>query len=158
MLFGIAFFTIARNFRQNAPLRNYLIISAFGFALLYVSNQASVLLVTPFPAFGALTVAFVALASYFIFLGIYSSAISISEDAKLRLMLRRTASDESRLLDSVGTAYMKEEVKKKVLKIMKANSDKMIEVTGLEPVPSESEMKQYIEEVMKEMHANKEKR
>jgi hypothetical protein len=73
-------------------------------------------------------------------------------------MLRKTALDESRLLDSVGTAYMKEEIKKKVLKTMKANSDKMIEVTGLESVPSESEMKQYLEEVMKEMHANKEKR
>jgi hypothetical protein len=157
ILFGIAFFTIARNIRQNAALRNYLIISAFGFILLYVSNQASVLLVTPFPAFGAPTVAFVALASYLILLGIYSSAISISEDAKLRRMLRRTALDESRLLDSVGTAYMKEEIKKKVLKTMKANSDKMIEVTGLESVPSESEMKQYLEEVMKEMHANKEK-
>jgi hypothetical protein len=158
ILFGIAFFTLARNFRQNAALRNYLIISAFGFVLLYVSNQASVLVATPFPAFGAPTVAFMALASYFIFLGIYSSAISISEDAKLRRMLRRTALDESKLLDSVGTAYMKDEIHRKVLKIRKANSDKMIEVTGLDTVPSESDMKQYIEEVIKEMQANKEKR
>jgi hypothetical protein len=158
ILFAIAFFTIARNLRQNAALRNYLIISALGFVLLYVSNQASVLVVTPFPAFGAPTVAFVALASYAILLGIYSSAISISEDAKLRHMLRRTALDESRLLDSVGTAYMKEEIQKKVLKIMKANSDKMNEVTGSDTVPSESDMKQYIEELMKEMQANKEKR
>ena len=41
VLFGIAFFTLARNVRQNAALRNYLIISALGFVLLYVSNQAS---------------------------------------------------------------------------------------------------------------------
>jgi hypothetical protein len=34
----------------------------------------------------------------------------------------------------------------------------MIEVTGLDTVPSESDMKQYIEEVIKEMQANKEKR
>ena len=158
ILFGIAFFTIARNFRQNAILRNYLIISALGFVLLYVSNQASVLLVTPFPAFGAPTVAFMALASYLILLGIYSSAISISEDAKLRRMLRRTALDESKLLDSVGTAYLKDEIRRKVQKISKANSDKMIEVPGLDTVPSESDMKQYIEEVMKEMQRNKEKR
>ena len=158
ILFGIAFFTIARNFRQNTALRNYLIISALGFVLLYVSNQASVLVVTPFPAFGAPTVAFMALASYFILLGIYSSAILISEDAKLRRMLRRTALDESKLLDTVGTAYMKDEIQRKVLKIRKANSDKIIEVTGLDIVPSESDMKQYIEEVIKEMQANKEKR
>jgi hypothetical protein len=158
ILFGIAFFTLARNFRQNAAIRNYLVISALGFVLLYVSNQASVLVVTPFPAFGAPTVAFMALASYLILLGIYSSAISISEDAKLRHMLRRTAFDESKLLDSVGTAYMKDEIQRKVLKIRKANLDKMIEVTGLDTVPSESDMKQYIEEVIKEMQANKEKR
>jgi hypothetical protein len=158
ILFGIAFFTLARNFRQNTALRNYLIISALGFVLLFVSNQASVLVVTPFPAFGAPTVAFMALASYFILLGIYSSAISISEDAKLRRMLRRTAVDESKLLDSVGTAYMKDEIQRKALKMRKANSDKMIEVTGLDTVPSESDMKQYIEEVIKEMQANKEKR
>lgn len=158
ILFGIAFFTIARNFRQNAALRNYLIISALGFVLLYVSNQGSVLLVTPFPAFGAPTVAFMGLASYLILLGIYSSAIAISEDTKLRRMLRRTALDESKLLDSVGTAHMKDEIQRKVLKIRKANSDKIIEVTGLDAVPSESDLTQYIEEVIKEMQANKGKR
>jgi hypothetical protein len=158
ILFGIAFYMLARNFRQNPALRNYLIISALGFVLLYVSNQASVLVVTPFPAFGAPTVAFMALASYFIFLGIYSSAIAISEDAKLRRMLRRTALDESKLLDSVGTAYMKDEIQRKVLKIRKVNSDKIIEVTGLDAVPSESDLTQYIEEVIKEMQANKGKR
>ena len=63
ILFGIAFYTLARNFRQNPALRNYLMISALGFVLLYVSNQASVLVVTPFPPFGAPTVAFMALAS-----------------------------------------------------------------------------------------------
>jgi hypothetical protein len=158
ILFGIAFFTIARNFRQNAALRNYLIISALGFVLLYVSNQGSVLLVTPFPAFGAPTVGFMGLASYLILLGIYSSAIAISEDTKLRRMLRRTALDESKLLDSVGTAHMKDEIQRKVLKIRKANSDKIIEVTGLDAVPSESDLTQYIEEVIKEMQANKGKR
>ena len=120
--------------------------------------RRQVLVVTPFPAFGAPTVAFMALASYFIFLGIYSSAIAISEDAKLRRVLRRTALDESKLFDSVGTAYMKDEIQRKVLKIRKANSDKIIEVTGLDTVPSESDLTQYIEEVIKEMQANKGKR
>jgi hypothetical protein len=158
ILFGIAFFALARNFRQNTALRNYLIISALGFVLLYVSNQASVLVITPFPAFGAPTIAFMALASYFILLGIYSSAISISEDARLRRILRRTALDESKLLDSVGTAYMNDEIQRKVVKMMKANSDKMLEATGLDTAPSEMDLKQYIEEVIKEMQANKEKK
>jgi hypothetical protein len=34
----------------------------------------------------------------------------------------------------------------------------MTEVTGLDTAPSESDLKQYIEEVIKEMQANKEKK
>jgi hypothetical protein len=73
-------------------------------------------------------------------------------------MFQRTALDESKLLDSVGTADMKDEIQRKVLKIRMADSDKMIEATCLDTVPFESGMNQYIEEVIKEMQAYKEKR
>jgi len=39
-----------------------------------------------------------------------------------------------------------------------ADSEKMVEAIGLDTVPSENDMKQYIEEVIKEIQANKEKR
>jgi hypothetical protein len=155
ILFGVGFFTIAKNFRENPVLRNYLLISAFGFVLLYVSSQASVLLVTPFPPFGAPSTAFVGLASYLILLGIYSSVISISEDVKLRHLLRKTAIDRSRLLDRLASAHMKEEIHKKAVNIIKDNSDKLTEVTGVEPAYSEKDLKQYVDEVMKELYTSK---
>jgi hypothetical protein len=52
---------------------------------------------------------------------------------------------------------MKDEIQRKVLKIRMADSDKMIEATRLDTVPFESVMNQYIEEVIKEMQAYKEK-
>lgn len=157
VLFGIAFYTIARNFRQNIALRNYLIISAFGFILLYVADHASVLLAAPFPPFGVPSVSFVGLASYLILLGIYSSVILISEDVKLRYLLRKTALDQSKLLDSMTTAHIKEEVHKKAVSIMKDNSDKLADATGMELTHSENELKKYVEEVMKEVNKNREK-
>lgn len=158
VLFGIAFYTIARNVKHNIVLRNYLIISAFGFVLLYVADHASVLLVAPFPPFGVPSVSFVGLASYLILLGIYSSVISISEDVKLRHLLRKTAIDQSKLLDSMATAHIREEIHKKAISIMKDNSDKMAEVTGIEHTHSEDLVKQYIDEVMKEMQKNRDRR
>jgi len=151
ILFAMGFFSIAMSFRQNVVLRNYLIISAFGFVQLFVSNQASVLIVTPYPPFGVPTVSLVGFASYMILLGIYSSAISISEDVKLRQFVRKTAADQSKLLDSIGTAAMTEDIQKKVVKIRRVLSNEITEITGSESLPSEDDLKSYVEEVVNEI-------
>lgn len=157
ILFGVAFFSIARNFKQNIVLRNYLVTSAFGFVLLFVANQASVLIVTPFPAFGVPSASFVGLASYLILLGIYSSVISISEDAKLRRSLRKTVLGQSKMLDSMASAHIKEEIQKKAVNILKASSNKIAEVTGIEPSRSDEDWRQYVDEVMKELSTSRQR-
>ena len=55
------------------------------------------------------------LASYLVLIGIYSSAISISEDSRLRSSIRNFAIKEANLLDSIGTAHMEQEIQKKVI-------------------------------------------
>jgi len=52
------------------------------------------------------------LASYMTFVGIYYSAISVSEDSKLRQTIRSLTAKESKLLDSIGTAHMERDTKK----------------------------------------------
>jgi hypothetical protein len=158
VLFGIAFYTIARNFRQNPVLRNYLIISTLGFVLLYVADHASVLLVAPFPPFGIPSVSFMGLASYLILLGIHSSVISISEDANLRRSLRKTAIDQSQLLDSMASAHIMEEIHKKAVRIMKDSAARVAKITGVEPSDSEEDWKQYVDEVMTEMSKNRKRK
>jgi hypothetical protein len=87
--------------------------------------------------------------------GIYSSAISVSEDSELRKSIRRYAIEESRLLDSIGMAQMEREIEKKVLAFTKRNQDKMAEETGIQSSLSEIEMKQYLEGVLQEMRKQK---
>lgn len=182
ILFGIAFYLIARNFRQDVVLRNYLVISAFGFVLLFVSDHASALLVAPFPPFGVPSVSFVGLASYLILLGIYSSVITISGDVKLSQLIREATLDQSKFLSSMASARVKQETEKKVIKIIREVSDKTIEATGItslpseddlrqsilmafkpskggpmkEPQPSEDDLKQYLNEVLKVIQSYKE--
>ena len=155
ILFGLAFYTIAKKFKKDIVLKNYLIVSAIGFTLLFAANQASVLLVGPFPPFGIAAASFTGIASYLVVLGIYSSAISISQDSNLRQVVRRKAEDQSGMLDNIGTAHMKEEIERKVIKVVKENSEKIMEATGLEQAESEESIKRYISEVVQELRRDR---
>ena len=85
-----------------------MIISAYGLVLLFTSNQANLLLNVPNPPFGVLTVSIVGLSSYLVLVGIYSSAIFVSEDSITSI--KSFALRESNLLDSIGTAQMQQEI------------------------------------------------
>jgi hypothetical protein len=156
IIFAIGFWMIARNIHEDNVVRSYLIISAYGFLLLFTSNQAMVLTFIQYPPFGLVTISFVGLASYLLLLGIYSSAISISQDAKLRREIRHLAIRESKLLDSIGTAQMEQEVVKRVATVAKKHSDSMIEMTGVQPSLSENDINDYMKEVLREIKTSKE--
>jgi hypothetical protein len=79
---------------HDTAVRNYMIISAHGLILLSASNQAIVLTTAPYPPFGLVTVSFVGLSSYLMLVGIYSSAISVSEDAIIRQTIRKSVTKE----------------------------------------------------------------
>jgi len=150
-----AFWTIARKLRQNSVVRDYMIISAYGLILLFVSNQAIVLVNVPYPPFGMATISFMGLSSYLVLLGIYSSAISVSEDSKLRQSIRNLAIKESKLLDSIGTAHMEQEIQKRVLEFTKRTQDMMAEETGIKSSMTEDDIKQYLEQVVREVKIQK---
>ena len=102
ILFGIAFWTVAKNI-SNPAVKRYMRISAFGIMLLFTANQPTFLLLVPYPPFGLVTISFMELASYLFYLGIYSASVSISEDSKLRQSIQRAAIKEStEFLDSIG--------------------------------------------------------
>lgn len=151
ILFGVAFWTVARSVSHNNVVRNYMIISAYGFVLLFASNQAIVLVTAPYPPFGLATISFIGLSSYLVVAGIYSSAISVSLDIGLRKTIRKSVTDQAKLLDSIGTAQMEQELQSRVLTITKETSDKMEEETGVEASMTEEDMKQYLNDVLKEI-------
>lgn len=155
ILFGIAFWLIAKNIRKDNVVRSYLVISAYGFLLLFTSNQAMVLTFTQYPPFGLVTISFVGLASYLLLLGIYSAAISISQDAKLRREIRHIAIRESKLLDSIGAAQMEQEIVKRIATVAKKHSDSMIERTGVQSSLSEQDIDEYMKDVLREIKTSK---
>jgi hypothetical protein len=156
IIFGIGFWMIARNIRKNNVIRNYLIISAYGFLLLFASNQAIVLTFAYYPPFGLVTISFVGLSAYLVLLGIYSSAISMSKDASLRREIRRLAIKESKLLDSIGSAQIEDEVRKRVLHVTRLNKSDLGEAS-LPSALDEEDVNRYLGDVLKEINTIKKK-
>jgi hypothetical protein len=159
ILIGIAFLAIARTIRkvqQNGIIVDYLAIAGYGIMMLAISIETP-MYQAPYPPFGVAASASIGLMCYLYGVGIYLSALSVSEDVKLRQAIRQYVIDESKLLDSIGTAEMEQQIEKAVSKITKEQEEVLAEQTGVEPSLTEGEVKDYVETVLlevKQMHNN----
>jgi len=153
VLIGIAFLTIARSIHrvhQGNIVVDYLAIAGFGVIMLAISIETP-MYQAPYPPFGLAASTSIGLTSYLYGLGIYMSAISVSEDVKLRQAIRKYVIEESKLLDSIGTAQMGQQIEKNVLKVTREQQDILAEQTGVEPSLTEDEVKDYLETVIVEV-------
>ena len=156
ILFGVAFWSITRNMPNKPIIRESILISAWGFVLLFISSQANALFTNPYPPFGLATVTFLSLSSYLLLMGIYSSAVMISEDSKLRTDIRNSVLNDSRLLESISRAELEQEIQNRVAAIMsKHRTDIIVE----EKAAAESffDAKLYLNEVMDEFLTKRDK-
>jgi hypothetical protein len=154
IIFGVAFLSIARTLQKGSTLREYMVIAAYGLLLFYVAGSAAATQAA-YPPFGLASVSFTGLACYLIYTGLYSSAISVSQDLTLRQSIRQSVKEQSKFLDSMGTAHMERELQNRVLTTAKKASDSMEEESGIESSMTEDDRKDYMEIVMNEL---KEKR
>jgi hypothetical protein len=150
IIFGVAFLSIARTLQKGSALRDHMIIAAYGLLLFYVAGTATATQAA-YPPFGLASVAFTGLSCYLIYTGLYSSAISVSQDLTLRQSIRESVKEQSKFLDSMGTAQMENELQNRVLTTAKKASDNMEEESGVESSMTEDDMKDYMEIVMNEL-------
>jgi MFS family permease len=154
ILIGVGFLTIAINIRQinqsTSSVVNYITISAYGVIMQAICLETPIYQ-TPYPPFGIAASSFIALACYFYSLGVYSSAISVSQDMKLRQAIKKFAANQSKLLDSIGSAEMENEIQGRVIALTKRHKDLLEEETGVQSSLTEDDVKQYLEVVLKEI-------
>jgi hypothetical protein len=150
-MLALSFWVVARTVGRSSPLRIYLIISGLGLLLLFATNQAILLSIAPYPPFGFASVTLTGLSAYLAVVGIYTSSISMSNDAKIRKSIKSLAKSESRLLDSIASAEMQKEVESRVIKVVKAQSTEIEDQTGSKPSLTDDEIKEYLDKVLKEI-------
>jgi hypothetical protein len=91
-----------------------------------------------------------------VLIGIYSSAMSISQDASLRREIRNLAIKESKLLDSIGSAQMEQEVINRVLQLAKLSKSN-VEKAGIPSALDEEDVNRYLADVFEEIKSIKKK-
>jgi hypothetical protein len=150
ILFGLPYIIMARNLQDRShSINGYLKTSALGFILFFVSGSATIYQAS-YPPFGLITVSLIGSSSYLILLGVYSLAISLSEDNKLRGYIRSSVK-EIRFLPDMGTAHIEDHVQGKISKF----KEKMFEDTGVDSSLSIEESKRYLEEVIEEIKSSR---
>jgi len=151
IIFGAAFLSVARTLRKGSDLRNHMIIAAYGFLLFYISGSAMASQAA-YPPYGIVSISFIGISCYLIYTGLYSSAVTVSQDTTLRLSIRKSLDEQAKFLHSVGSAHMEQELQSTVMKIAKKHSDVLTEKTGVESSMTESDIKEYMTMVLNEIH------
>jgi hypothetical protein len=126
----------------SSKLKDYLIIAAIGDTMVGISLSTSAIQ----PTYGVAAHSLVLLSSYLFSIGLYLSAISISQDNALRKSIKGSMSD---LIGDIGSAQMEREIEKKVLKLIQKQRKEMEEQTGeLSYEVTEDDVRGYIKLVV----------
>jgi hypothetical protein len=131
---------------DNSTIRVYILMAGYGFMLFFSASQAT-LTATDYAPFGFATVSFYGLGSYLILIGLYLSALSVSEDDELRNYIKKSARQESKFLHRIGSSSLAErerEVMTRVLSKAKEQQQMLAENTGVKSSLTEEEIKEYV--------------
>jgi hypothetical protein len=155
ILFYIGFVVATKHFHNNWAIKDYLIICGFGFVLFFSAGQTT-LSFSPYPPFGFATMSFYGLSTYLILLGLYASAISVSQDIELRKSVKKSTMREARFLDSMGTAHMEKELMKRmVLKAREEQKELVQESGGVTSSLNEEDIINIVREVEEDVKEKK---
>lgn len=114
--------------------------------ILFSSVEITPLHFRIFPPYGLITEAFIPLGTFLLLVGIYTSAINVSQDRDLRRDFSKSAIAQLNLLRTIGIAQMEKELIKN-FKLAEKHD------TNLETTQSYSEenVKQIVHEVLEEL-------
>ena len=158
LLFSLSFWTAA-TLVYDKRVRQSLLISSIGMAILFGSLEITPLQYRVFPPYGLITEAFIPLGSYLLFVGIFTSAKHISRDSELRKEFYKSAASQLTLLRTIGVSQMEKEIEKK-MKLMEKHyglSGRMDE-SHLQEHLEEENAKQILHDVLNELYYSKAKK
>lgn len=150
ILFGLGFLSVARFISHGNDVRDYMSIAGYGFMIFGTAGITTVLQAA-YPPYGLPNVSFVGLAGFLILVGLHHSAISVAQDSRLRQLIKNSALKESRLLGSMGSAQMTQDLQNKIIAVAKENAQLMEQKSGTEPSLTDEDITNYLNRVINEV-------
>jgi hypothetical protein len=148
ILFGLTFFIVARKIKAG-KLKDYLTMAAIGNTIVGIALSTSALQ----PTYGVAAHSLVLLSSYLFCMGLYVSAIAVSQDNSLRKSIKKSIPE---LFDNVGSPQTEKELLQRAVRLLKANREEMEEETGgVSYSLTEDDVKEYLAQVILETSKRK---
>ena len=157
IMIGYSFWNVGKRLGNTNPIRKYLIMTSLGLVLIFIITQGT-LIMTPFPPFGLSSLSFVIISIYLFNFGFYATAVSLSQDVKLRQTIKLKTKRNINLLSSIGKAQMTSELQRAVSDIkpiVEKEEKELEEKTGLETSFSQENIEDYMKQVLEEMSKSK---
>jgi hypothetical protein len=151
--FGLTFWS-ASSLVYDELLRKSLLVSFIGMTIIFASIELAPLQFRTYPPFGLVTEAYIPIGAYLLFVGIFTSAVQISQNAELRKVFYRNASAQLDLFKSIGVSQMEKELEERVKSTQKTSDPSQM---PFEPEELDSEnAKRILREVVEELYLRKE--
>lgn len=84
-------------------------------------------------------------------MGLQHSAISVAHDSRLRQLIKNSALKESKLLDSMASAQMTQELQNKIVSVTKEYAQLLEQQSGTEPSLTDEDITNYLNRVIYEV-------
>jgi hypothetical protein len=145
-LFSLSFL-IASTVVPKDSVRKSLLISCIGMTILFSSIEITPLNYKVFPPYGLITEAFIPLGAFLLLVGIFTSAVNLSQDGELRRDFRKSVVAQLNLLRTIGIAQMEKEL----INNFKLTEKRYQNLETTQESYSEENVKQIVHEVLEEL-------
>lgn len=150
--FGLLFWRTSKAVSYEKDVVGFILIAGYGIMLVFSANQATSLIITPYPPFGLSTISILTIAAYMTLVGIYNSAKMVSINNELRRSIVKITI-ESRMLNLMGEAEKQKEVETIIMRIHNDSAISEIENDVKQgPDLDQDELRKYIYDVINELH------
>jgi hypothetical protein len=153
IIFGAGFWLLGKSV-YNSNVRGYLNITGYALIMFFASATATVVH-TPLPSFGIVAISLVGFSSYLVLYGLYSTAISVSQDADLRKKIKKSTEAHVKLLGNIGAAQLQDQIETKVAEVADVLQKELKEESGISTSITQDEIKDYVKSVIHEISEKK---
>lgn len=153
--FGMAFLVIAAKLTSEREQRKSLIITGIGVMFLFASKDISSLIISSYPPLGVVSIAFMGVASYMVYAGIYNTAAHAARDKKLRRDLRVNIENNIKLLRSIASSQDRLEMEKNVKELMTLSAH--LQKEEEQPDLTQNEIRGIVVDVISELKKTQKK-
>ncbi|MDQ2685812.1 MAG: hypothetical protein M3Y25_08225, partial [Thermoproteota archaeon] len=148
ILYGLGLRSVSELLKFSSTVESYLKMASLGIIFFIICGNSTVAGIG-IPPFGMPSIVFLPFAIVLLYVGIYYSLVSISNDISIRRFIKQSTFNELKIIGNLAQSQMMDNLKEKVMKMTKKYSDELHQQSNSETIESEEDLQSYLDEAIK---------